>query len=317
VPLVSVLITAWNAEPWLAQTLSSVVGQTYADLEAIVVDDGSTDGTLSVARRFEGTRVKVVSQPNSGACSARNRALAEAQGDLVQYLDADDLLAPDKIARQVDRLCREPEGTVASGPYARFTEHVEDAQFVPDGGWRDFTPALRWIIEGWPRPFMLASFCYLTPRQVVERAGPWEESLKLNQDGEYFTRVLAGATKLAFCAGAVGYYRSGIEGSISRRKSRASLESLYRTCQLREDVVLAHDGSPEARRACAASWQGFAYTAYPSVPRLVRAAERRAEELGGTPWLPESGRAYNTARDLLGWKAATRLQGLYARWSRR
>jgi hypothetical protein len=309
--LVSVLIAAYNAELWLAETLDSAVGQTWPNTEVVVVDDGSTDGTLAVARRYESVNVKVVHQENAGACAARNRAFAESRGDLIQYLDADDLLAPDKIARQVDRLRHEPEGTVAAGPYARFFERIENAEFVPDGGWRDFTPALRWVIEGWPRPFMLASLCYLTPREVAERAGPWDEALQLNQDGEYFTRVLACATKLAFCEEAVGYYRSGIEGSISRRKSPAALESLYRTCQLREDVVLAQDDSPEAQRACAATWQGFAYTAYPSVPHLVRAAERRAAELGGTSWVPESGRMYNVVRDVLGWKVAHRLQSVY------
>ena len=119
-PLVSVLVTAYNAEPWLAETLTSVADQTYDNLEVVVVDDGSTDGTLAVAGRFEGPRVRVVSQENAGACAARNRALSEARGDLVQYLDADDLLAPDKIARQVARLADEPEGTIASGSWTRF-----------------------------------------------------------------------------------------------------------------------------------------------------------------------------------------------------
>ena len=91
-PLVSVLTAAYNAEPWLASGL----GETHPNLEVFVVDDGSTDGTLAVARRFEGDRVRVVAQENRGACEARNRALREARGDYLQFLDADDLFHPGK-----------------------------------------------------------------------------------------------------------------------------------------------------------------------------------------------------------------------------
>ena len=72
----------------------------------ILVDDGSTDGTLVIAKRYESDDGEGVSPRESGACAARNRALAEAQGDFIQYLDADDLLAPDKIERQMHRLER-------------------------------------------------------------------------------------------------------------------------------------------------------------------------------------------------------------------
>src|SRR5690349_12910162 len=101
--LVSILIPAFNAERWLGETIESALNQTWPSKEIIIVDDGSADDTLRVARSFASSTVKVISQENSGACAARNRALAEAQGDFVQWLDADDLLAPDKIARQLER----------------------------------------------------------------------------------------------------------------------------------------------------------------------------------------------------------------------
>ena len=108
--LVSILITAYNAEPWIAETMDSATGQTWPSVEIIVVDDGSTDATLEIARRYASDTVTVVHQANAGACAARNRALAEARGDFIQYLDADDLLAPDKIELQMNRLAQEPEG---------------------------------------------------------------------------------------------------------------------------------------------------------------------------------------------------------------
>src|SRR5690606_1936339 len=99
--LVSVLIPAYNSAMWIGDALRSALDQTHENVEVIVVDDGSTDETLAVARRYESARMKVISQENAGGCAARNRALAEAQGTFIQYLDADDLLAPDKIERQM------------------------------------------------------------------------------------------------------------------------------------------------------------------------------------------------------------------------
>ena len=99
-PLVSILIPAYNAAEWIAESLRSAMEQTWPRKEIIVVDDGSRDRTAEVARRFASNEVAVVSIENQGAAAARNHALQLAQGDYIQWLDADDLLAPDKIERQ-------------------------------------------------------------------------------------------------------------------------------------------------------------------------------------------------------------------------
>ena len=100
-PLVSILIPAYNAQAWLGEAVRSALNQTWPRTEIILVDDGSTDQTLAVARQFESPRVKVLSHPNQGASVTRNRALSLAQGDFIQWLDADDFLAPDKLALQL------------------------------------------------------------------------------------------------------------------------------------------------------------------------------------------------------------------------
>src|SRR4029450_13201330 len=101
-PLVSILIPAYNAERWIADTIRSALLQTWPRKEIIVVDDGSTDRTLQAARHFASPTVSIVTQENQGASAARNRAFELCQGDYIQWLDADDLLALDKIAKQVE-----------------------------------------------------------------------------------------------------------------------------------------------------------------------------------------------------------------------
>jgi glycosyltransferase involved in cell wall biosynthesis len=90
-PLVSILLPAYNAEAWLSDTLRSAIAQTWQEKEIIVVDDGSADQTLAIARQFESDRLTVVTQKNQGAAATRNNAYSLSHGDYIQWLDADDL----------------------------------------------------------------------------------------------------------------------------------------------------------------------------------------------------------------------------------
>ena len=110
-PSVSVIMPAYNAAPYIAQALDSALGQTEGDLEIVVVDDGSTDATLAIARdaASRDPRIAVYAQARSGkAAVARNRGLATARGEFIAFLDADDLYHPDKLARQVALLKQSP-----------------------------------------------------------------------------------------------------------------------------------------------------------------------------------------------------------------
>src|SRR6476660_3095578 len=101
--LVSVVVPCYNAERFLAETLQSAFIQTYPEIEVIVLDDGSTDGTADLIRSY-GDRVRAEFGPNRGASAARNRGTALALGEFIQYLDCDDLLTPDALERRVDVL---------------------------------------------------------------------------------------------------------------------------------------------------------------------------------------------------------------------
>src|SRR5271157_6315769 len=109
-PLVSILIPAFNAEKWIADAIRSAIAQSWQCKEIVIVDDGSTDRTLKIARQFASRDVSVVTQEHQGANAARNYALSLSQGDYIQWLDADDLMSADKIAKQLEAAA-ESEGT--------------------------------------------------------------------------------------------------------------------------------------------------------------------------------------------------------------
>ena len=313
-PLVSVLVTAYNAEPWIADTLESVKAQTYPHIELVVIDDGSTDRTLDIARAFEHPNVTVLSQKNRGACAARNRALEEASGELIQYLDADDLLDPEKIALQVRRLAAEPEGTIASGPWMRFYGASPPPERPsPNRDWHDYAPASDWLLDSWAQNGMFASFAWLTPASHIELAGPWNERIKRNQDGEYFARVLLNAPQIVFCEEAWGFYRSGIAGSVSARRGPEIAQSMFDTTELCVRHLGTLGDTATVRTAQAAFWERLMFEAYRVDRSLAREAEARASALGGAGRQPDGGRLFRLIRDTMGWKAAVRFPALWYR----
>jgi glycosyltransferase involved in cell wall biosynthesis len=112
-PTVSVIIPAYNAEKTIVETIASLQQQSFSDFEIIVVDDGSTDQTVATVHAIQDPRIKVVSQQNGGVGASRNRGMAEATGEFVSFIDADDLWTPDKLEAQLAALEKHPEAGVA------------------------------------------------------------------------------------------------------------------------------------------------------------------------------------------------------------
>ena len=121
VPLISVLVPAYNAEAFLEQCLESIVAQTYRYLEIIVVDDGSTDGTATISDRWaeRDDRIRVIHQPNGGHSAARNTALDAMTGELVIMVDSDDVLHPQFTATLLE-LMQKHDADIAVGGYTAF-----------------------------------------------------------------------------------------------------------------------------------------------------------------------------------------------------
>jgi glycosyltransferase involved in cell wall biosynthesis len=311
-PLVSVLIPCHNAAPWLAATLTSVRAQSHSRCEIVLIDDGSTDSSREIAAAHAGPDLTFVAQPNTGAAAARQRALDLARGDFIQYLDADDLLHPEKIARQVARLAAVGDRNVASSRWVRFTEETNvSAAFTaaPEPNWHDATSA-DYLVETFATGGMMHPAAWLVPRAVAARAGPWNTALSLDDDGEYFTRVVLAAEGVRFCGDALVHYRSQVAGSLSGRRSPAAWSSAHEVCRLSTTALLAREGSTRARRACALYWLRFAFAGYPEAGPLVTNAVARARALDPAATMPSMGPRFEKIAALLGWRAAKRLRAL-------
>jgi len=312
-PLVSILIPCHNAAPWIGETLRSALGQSWARLEIIVVDDGSTDASAAIAQRSGSARVAVLRQPQAGAAAARQRALEAAQGFYLQYLDADDLLAPNKIASQVARLQAAGPGAVATSRWARFSGDLSLAEFTPAPNWGDFV-ATDYLVETFQSGGMMHPAAWLTPRAVAAAAGPWNPELTLDDDGEYFTRIALAADRIVFCGETASYYRSHLPRSLSGSASPTAWRSAQKVCSLSTEALLARENSPRTRRACALYWLRLAFAAYPASGPVVSEALERARALDPSARRPPAGPIFEAGARLLGWRQAKRLRATLQRF---
>lgn len=306
-PLVSILIPCRNAAPWIDATLRSALAQTWPHIEIILVDDGSTDDSLAIAQRHASPRVQILAQANAGAGAARQRALDAAQGEYLQYLDADDLLDIDKIASQLTRLRATGPNAVATARWGRFDGDPVSTVFSPAINWRDCAP-VDYLVDTFMSGGMMHPAAWLTPRSVASAAGPWKNDLNLDDDGEYFTRIVLAAEQVLFCADAVSYYRSHLPGSLSGARHTAAWRSSFRVCALSTNALLSKENSPRSRQACALYWLRFAFAAYPEGGSLVDEALTHAHSLDPSVRRPPAGPTFEVAAGLLGWKWAKRLR---------
>jgi glycosyltransferase involved in cell wall biosynthesis len=186
-PLVSVIMPVYNADAFVGASLESILSQTYTNLQVVVVNDGSTDNTQAVLDRFSDRRLQVVHQANSGVSAALNKALSLAKGSLIARQDADDISAPDRIAKQVAHF-QANTATVILGTWGLF--------FSPDDGPDAFLErptsdaAIRFALL-FDSPFVSTSV--MIRAEVLERVGGFDESRTVWDDYDMWSRlVLAG-----------------------------------------------------------------------------------------------------------------------------
>jgi glycosyltransferase involved in cell wall biosynthesis len=183
-PLVSVVIPAFNARRYVGQAIKSALDQTYPEIEVILVDDGSTDGTAEVPETCD-PRVRVIAQPNRGVAMARNAGIEASSGDYVAFLDADDLWLPSKIARQMSIATRSREVGLVFCGYSVIRDDLEERYRVPVRRPRRRVRAMA-TNDAWG---ILLPSTGLIPRVVFSELGAFDPALSTAADHEFMTRI--------------------------------------------------------------------------------------------------------------------------------
>jgi glycosyltransferase involved in cell wall biosynthesis len=209
-PLFSVVVPAFNSARTVTAAVASALSQTVSQLEVIVVDDGSTDGTADIVSRIEDPRVRLVSQPNRGLSAARNAGIAVAAGRYVALLDSDDLYMPDYLALSLDALESTPnvgfayaDGYVFDGATGKVRRRTAMARMRPP-----IPPPQEpnaFLLELLQRNFILA--WTTIPRSVLEAVGGFDESRSSAEDYELWLRILLHGYRAAWVPGQQVLYR--------------------------------------------------------------------------------------------------------------
>lgn len=267
-PLVSVLIPAYNSQAYLGKALASVRAQTYPAIEVLLVDDGSTDDTADIARRFDG-RVRVFEQANAGAGAARNRALAEARGEFVAFLDADDLWHPRKIELQMRHLldCGHCLGVYCDKLELRGRTAEPDwtqprYQYSTVGVCNDRMSG--WLYLELLRDAVVHTSTLLVGRDVLDKVGLFDEALRKGQDLDYWLR-LSRIGRIHRLSAVLSAYRIH-PASVSHRLMDTNFHAMVVERALRRFGTTDPEGRSldrnEASRILATSWFEFAYHHY-------------------------------------------------------
>ena len=232
---VSAVVPAYNAAETIAATLESILGQTYGDLEAIIVDDGSTDATAAIVAAVaqRDRRVKLLRGPNGGQAVARNRGVAAASGELVAFLDADDTWALDKLADQVDALERHPNAVAVYS----WTDYVDEAgQFLHPGSHVSVTGDVAAALV--QLNFIENGSSLMARRSALAAVGPFLAELVPSEDWDLWLR-LADQGAFAVVPKPQVHYRvsSGSQSANVVRLQRSCQACLRRAFERRPDLV--------------------------------------------------------------------------------
>jgi glycosyltransferase involved in cell wall biosynthesis len=192
-PLVSVVIPAYNAERFLGEAIGSVLAQTYAPVETIVVDDGSSDDTATVAAAYE--EVTVIVQPNGGPSAARNRGFATAAGEFVAFHDSDDMMTPDKLSAQVGHMLTNPAVGCVLAEQELLIEEGADLPFWVAGS------KVPTVMPAKPPAYAdepdVHPMTMVVRREVFEAVGGFDETMRAAEDFDWMLRASEQGVEIA------------------------------------------------------------------------------------------------------------------------
>lgn len=307
--LVSILIPCFNAERWIAQCLESALAQTAGEKEVVVVDDGSTDGSLAVIQSFGG-RVRWETGPNRGGNAARNRLMEVARGGWLQYLDADDYLLPQKIEQQLECLGLHPNADVIYGQVS-MEEWGDGAEARPHYMHPLPEPHDPWVhLARWRLPQTGGS---LWRKEAVRGAGGWDEELTCCQEHELYLRMLLRGAVFEHGPDGGAVYRVWGGATVSRRDPAKVARTRLTILQRMQDELGGRGQLSEARLHAINTTRfetaRMLWANEPALSMEIMRCVRRCEP-GFQPEGPAAGLLYRCLYAAVGFQLTERLAGM-------
>ena len=210
---VSIVIPVFNKEAYLAETITSVLQQTYSSFELLLINDGSTDASLKIMRSFEDTRIRIIDQKNHGLSKTRNRGVAEAQYELIALLDADDLWLPNHLKHLVELSENFPEAQLFATGYQELFNSGKTVKPKLNTAHKHPYILTDFFTESLYQPLIIPSALAFTKASFNTLAG-FNEQTTYSEDVDFLIRANL-QFKMAYDPKITCYYRTGIAGQIS------------------------------------------------------------------------------------------------------
>jgi len=306
-PLISVIIPCFNASPWIKETIQSVLSQDINDLEIILVDDGSTDGSTEIVKK-DFPSVRLIRTKNQGPSKTRNLGTKESKGEFIQYLDADDLLAQGKLKLQIEKL-KTLKADVCYGDWQKLIA-FGDGRFEKG-------PQIKRVLQNPEIDLFTDFWCppatYLFKRSIIEKIGGWNERLPIIQDARFTLDCALHGAKFVHCAGIMAYYRLHTSGSVSSHDSIAFNRDILNNAIEIEEWWQVHGGINNERKNALLKVYGYVARSSFTKDRDTFDKTHHLLKRLSPRYAPERPRHLRMASKVLGYKKAE----LVALWYRR
>ncbi|MBT0608445.1 glycosyltransferase family 2 protein [Aequorivita echinoideorum] len=233
--LVSIIIPTYNRAHLIAETLDSILAQTYTNWECIIVDDGSTDNTDAVVESYvrKDQRFQYHHRPKNrkkGANVCRNYGFELSKGEYINWLDDDDLIGVDKIKNQIAKLANN-EFAISTCAWGRFTV-IEDFDIKELNIYKNYDNGYELLEDYGQYDCFFPCHSFLISKDIIYEVGLWDESLTINQDGEFFSRVILAASKILYANNTNVKYRTHKNSRISKLSNLKKANDIVRSWKL-------------------------------------------------------------------------------------
>jgi len=295
-------MVAFNAELHIEEAIKSALDQNYPNIELIVINDGSTDRTLEIVKKHSDSKIRIITQENRGQSAALNCGIRYSSGEYLKFFDADDVMNSEHLMSQYHAI-KNAKNCIGSCRWTYFVRYRDGIEFENETTYKDYSNPVDWIYDSitYDKGTM-GGWMWLIPRNVLEKAGHWDERLSLNNDFDFSIRILLASSGVRFANNAKLYYRKGIQTALSGNMSKKALESAYLTTCLGRDHLLERENSERIRQMLADRFQDWVYVTYPTHKILAEKCKEIVNELGGSDRKPMGGILFRMLNSFLPWK---------------